>query len=71
MPMSVVVSTYAIGSFEPDSNSNSGRRLCFSPMPFVRNTEKTLALSVLDIVAAISNAILIDTVVTAWSQPKI
>ena len=68
--ISVVVNTYAIGSFAPDSNSSSGRKLCFNPIPFVRSTENTLALSVLDIVAAISNASQIETDATALSQPK-
>ena len=70
MPMSVVVSTYAIGSFAPDSSSSNGFRLCFSPIPLVRRTEKTLAESVLLMVAAISNASQIDIVVMALIQPK-
>ena len=64
-PISVVVSTYAIGSFAPDSSSNNGRRSCFNPIPWVRRMENTLALSVLDIVAAMSNANQIETDVTA------
>ena len=61
-PIRVDVSTYAIGSLAPDSNSSSGRRLCFRPTPFVRSTENTLALSVLDMVAAVSKATQIDIV---------
>ena len=40
-------------------------------MPLVRMIEKTLAESVLDMVAAINKAIQMETVATAWSQPKI
>ena len=70
MPIRVMVSTYAIGSLAPDSSSSNGRRLCLKPIPLVRSTEKTLALSVLDIVAAISSASQMDTVATALIQPK-
>ena len=69
-PISVEVNTYAIGSLAPDSNSKSGRRLCLNEIPLVRMMENTDALSVDDIVAAISSAIGSVIVATALSQPK-
>ena len=52
----VAVMIYAIGSLLPDSNSSSGRRLCFSLMPLLLRMENTDDASVDDIVAAISKA---------------
>ena len=69
-PISVVVSTYAMGSLAPDSSSNNGRRLCFSPIPLVRRIEKTDAESVDDMVDAISMATGKVTLAIALNQPK-
>ena len=56
MPISRIVSIYAIGSFEPLSNSSNGRRCCLRPCFLLRRIEKTDAESVEDIVEASSRA---------------
>ena len=70
MPIMVVVSTYAIGSLAPDSNSNNGRKLCLSPIPLVRRIENTDAESVEDIVDAMSSATEMLTLATECNQPN-
>ena len=60
-PISTMVSTYAIGSFEPLSSSSRGRRFSFNPCFLLRRMEKTEAESVEDIVAASSSAAGNDT----------
>src|SRR5690606_34649989 len=52
MPMSVMVSTYAMGSLLPLSSSNNGRRLFFKFNPLDRRMENTDAESVEDMVDA-------------------
>ena len=69
--INVMVSTYAIGSLLPLSNSSIGLRLFLRRRPFERKIENTDAESVEDIVAAINIAVRMPTDAEAHVFPSI